>query len=258
MHLGLIACPWLCFQLAAPLLTLPLLPRFRAPLVPATAATAFAAAAEQEVLDPPGVFEIEPSTFTSEEAVSGHLGSAGDPAEVHIVRQGEGGLYAARSTLRVAVPALELYKWLTDPAENARIFSKRIANVNSRKLLEEDKRRRTRLFEVSKTGKFRLIGIPLMYESTVFALEDWEHLEIRFWQIRPGAMKHSSGLWRIIPSGPAESVVLFYSEAVPAFPLPAVFRTFAGRVVRDMANALLEDLRAAALAWDGTPHKWQP
>merc|ERR550525_1547349 len=112
--------------------------------------------------------------------------------------------------LRVAVPAYEIFTWLTDPVENTRIFAKRVARVNYRKLLEEDEATGTRLFEVSKTGKWRLIGIPLEYESSVFALEDWSRLEIRFWLVKPGAMRHSSGFWRIIPMGPSESLVLFY------------------------------------------------
>jgi len=266
LHLGVLILALLTWQLACPLLVvaaiflarpaLAPLPRLR-PSAVAPFPTAFAATAEQTVSSA-GVFEIDTSSMTSEDAVRKHLGEAGGPPEVEIVRQGEGGLYAARSTLRVAVPAYEIFRWLTDPRENARIFAKRIARVNQRKLVKEDKRAETRLFEVSKTGTFRLLGIPLEYESTVFALEDWRELEIRFWQVRPGAMRHSSGFWRIVPAGPSEAVVLFYSEAVPAFPLPYVFRAFAGRVVRDMASSLLEDLRSAALAWDGQPHRWQP
>lgn len=232
-------------------------PRLR-PSAIAPSPTAFAAQATAEhALHPAEAFEIDTSSMTSEDAVRRHVGPAGGPPEVEIVRQGEGGLYAARSSLRVPVPAYELYLWLTDPVENARIFAKRVRRVNHRKLLREDKRAETRLFEVSKTGFFRLLGIPLEYESTVFALEDWPKLEIRFWQTKPGAMRHSSGFWRIIPTGPSEAVVLFYSEAVPAFPLPYVFRAFAGRVVRDMAASLLEDLRDAALVWNGQPHRWQ-
>jgi len=227
------------------------------PLASQSQPTAFAAKTGHK-LSAAEMFEIDTSLMTSEDAVRRHAGRCNGDPEVQVVRQGEEGLYAARSTLRVAVPAYELFCWLTDPDKNAQIFAKRVVRVNQRTLVKEDKRAETRLFEVTKTGKFRLLGIPLEYESTVMALEDWRDLEIRFWQIRPGVMRHSAGFWRIIPTGPSEAVVLFFSEAVPSFELPSALRPFAARIVRDMAGGLLEDLRDAVLGWDGRPLTWRP
>lgn len=107
---------------------------------------------------------------------------------------------------------------------------------------------------MSKSGKWRPLGIPFSFESTVLALEDWHNLEIRFRLKRPGAMKHLSGFWRMVPAGPHESVVLFYTEATPSVPVPSIFRIFAGRFVREMCKELLQDLRSAAT----TPHEVPP
>jgi len=134
------------------------------------------------------LFKIDISDFTPEAAVRGHSGASGGPPEVEILRSGEAGVFAARGTLRVSAPAMEVFRRFTDPEENSRIFSRTCTAVNYRELIEEDATAKTRLFEVSKTGRWRLLGIPLSFESTVYALEDWRSLEIRFRLKRPGAM----------------------------------------------------------------------
>jgi len=200
-------------------------------------------------------FMIDISAFTPEAARKRHSGAVGGPPEVDILSTGEGGVFAARGTLRLAVTALEIFQRLTDPEENARIFARTCAAVNYRDLIEEDTTARTRLFEVSKTGRWSLLGIPLTFESTVYALEDWPALEIRFKLKKPGAMKHMSGYWRAVPSGKEETIVEFYNEAMPSFPLPRPVQSFAGRVVKQMCASLLEDLREASFSWPDRPLK---
>mmetsp|Transcript_85520 Transcript_85520/g.190037 ORF Transcript_85520/g.190037 Transcript_85520/m.190037 type:complete len:312 (+) Transcript_85520:129-1064(+) len=209
---------------------------------PSVAAPALAPAAS---LYP--VFKIDTSDFTPEDALRRHIGACGQPPEVEILRSGqENGVYAARGTVRVRSGAYEIFKRLTDPEENARIFAKTLASVNYRKLIEDDKEAGTRLFEVSKTGHWRVLGIPFNFESTVFAVEDWRRLEIRFRLKRPGAMQHMSGFWRMVPIGQHETLVLFYNEAVPSLPVPRLLRTFAAKAVQSMASSLLEELRDAS------------
>jgi len=198
-------------------------------------------------------FKIDISEFTTERALERHAGACGGAPEVEIVRSGEGGVFAASGTLRVSAPALDVFKRLTDPEENQVIFARTCAAVNYRDLIEEDSVAQTRLFEVSKTGRWRLLGIPLSFESTVYALEDWRSLEIRFRLKRPGAMSHMSGFWRIVPVGPQETLVLFYNEAVPSIPMPRLVRSFAGRAVQEMCASLLEDLRGASSTWAERP-----
>jgi len=189
-----------------------------------------------------------------EMALQRHVGlSCGAPPEVEIIRLGEGGVFAARGTMRVSVPAYDLFKRLTDPEENKRIFASNTASVNFRNLLEEDREKGTRLFEVSKTGRWRLIGIPLTFESTVFAEEDWRGLEIRFRLKKPGAMKHFSGFWRLVPVNRNETLVIFYNEGMPNFPFPVLFGRFVEKVVREMCASLLEDLRAASSSFAEVP-----
>lgn len=188
-------------------------------------------------------FKEDVSRFTSEHAIQTHVGHSGGPPEVEILRTGEDGIYSARGSVRVQMPALEVFKRLTNPEENKRIFERSCASVNYHKLIGEDKEAQTRLFEVSKTGRWRVLGIPFHFESTVFALEDWRALEISFGLKKPGAMQHLSGFWRTIPIGQHETLFLYYTEAVPSLPLPQIFRSVAGRFVRTLCEALLEDVR---------------
>lgn len=194
--------------------------------------------------------------WNSEDALRRHEGAAGGPPEVEILSTGEeSGVFAARGSIRLGAPAYEIFQRLTDPEENLRIFARTCASVNQRQLIEEDRAAGTRLFEVSKTGRWRLLGIPLSFESTVYAVEDWRALEIRFRLKKPGAMQHMSGFWRTVPVGPQEALVLFYNEAMPSFPVPRAFRAFGSRIVREMAGSLLEDLRNASTTWDERPWK---
>lgn len=194
-------------------------------------------------------FKVDVSGFTAEDALRRHTGACGGPPEVEVIQTGEDGLFAAIGTVRVRSSSLELFKRLTDPEENRRIFSDNVASVNYRHLIVDDKAAGTRLFEVSKTGRWHLAGLPFNFESTVLALEDWRTLEIRFRQKKAGAMQHMSGFWRVAPINQEESLVMFYNEAIPSFPVPRIFRQLAGRVVREMAASLLEDLRTASLKW---------
>mmetsp|Transcript_54472 Transcript_54472/g.117932 ORF Transcript_54472/g.117932 Transcript_54472/m.117932 type:complete len:299 (+) Transcript_54472:96-992(+) len=224
--------------------------------VAAAAAAAAASGVSSASVVPPGqkiafpVFKIDVSDFTPESALQGHEGTCGGPPEVDLVGTGEGNLWATRGTLRVEQPAYEIFRRLTDPEENMRIFSNTASALNYRKLLQEDEAKGLRLFEVSKTGRWRLFGIPLSFESTVIALEDWKGLEIKHRLKKPGAMSYMSGFWRTVPISKRETLVQFYNEGSPNFPLPAFVRTFTGRVVKEMAVSLLEDLRQAAKTWN--------
>eukprot|EP00440_Ansanella_granifera_P011501 gb/GFBE01012486.1/.p1 GENE.gb/GFBE01012486.1/~~gb/GFBE01012486.1/.p1 ORF type:complete len:362 (+),score=54.93 gb/GFBE01012486.1/:1-1086(+) len=194
-------------------------------------------------------FKLDVSQFTSEEAKERHIGACGGPPEVEIVSKGQGnGVLAARGTLRVRYNARKIFENLCDPEENRRIFSN-VSSVNFRKLIEEDKAAKTRLFEVSKTGLWTLLGLPFKFESTVLAVEDWRKYEIDFRLKKQGAMKHMSGFWRAVPVSPDETIVLFYNEAVPIVNVPSIFRTFAGRLIQEMAASLLEDLRKSVNRW---------
>lgn len=180
-----------------------------------------------------------------------HSGACGEPPEVEILRSGDDGIYAAWGTLRVRANALELFLRLTDPQENQRIFSNNrttSVTLNYRQLIKEDEELGTRLFEVSKTGLWRIYGMPFSFESTVFALEDWRNLEIRHCLKNKGAMSHMSGFWRLVPVSEEETLVLFYNEGIPFVPLPWPLKHIGGRVVGRMAFSLLEDLREATLA----------
>jgi len=194
----------------------------------------------------PPAFEANISSFTSEDAKRRHQGPCGGRPQVELIHWGQQGLYAARSTVRIAVPARTIMQWLTTPEINVKIFAKQTARANYRKLLHEDRKAGRYVFESSKTGQWRLFGIPIRHESTVIALEDWRRFEIRYWLKKPGAMKHFSGFWRMIPDGRQETLVLFYHEAVPAFPVPTVLRPVIRHVVHQMASSLLEALSEAA------------
>lgn len=199
--------------------------------------------------DPHASFKCDVSDFTTEKALQMHSGACGDPPEVEILRSGEGGVYAARGTLRVPVNALDMYLRVTDPEENQRIFSSNestTVTLNYRKLLKEDEKLRTRLFEVSKTGQWRVYGIPFSFESCVYALEDWRCLEIRHNLKSVGAMRYMSGFWRFVPIAPSETLVLFHNEGVPFIPLPWPMRPIGGRAAARMAYDLMEHIRVEA------------
>jgi len=194
-------------------------------------------------------FKLDVSRFTSEEAKERHIGDCGDPPEVEILSSGEeNGVLAARGTIRVRYSAKRIFESLCDPEENKRIFDN-CASVNLRRLVQEDEESKTRTFEVSKTGRWTLLGIPINFESTVLAKEDWKKYEISFKLKKQGAMKHMSGFWRVVPVSQDEAIVLFYNEAIPFIRIPSIFRAFAGRLIREMAASLLEDLRTAIVRW---------
>jgi len=206
-------------------------------------------------LDPGATFKCDVSDFTSERALKTHSGGCGDPPEVEILNSGEDGIYAARGTLRVPVNAMELFLHVTDPYENQRIFSNNkstTVTLNYRTLLNEDEKLGTRLFEVSKTGRWRIFGIPFSFESSVYALEDWKNLEIRHCLKSTGAMRHMSGFWRFVPIGPQETLVLFHNEGQPVIPLPWPLRPIGGRTAASMLYDLMEDIRLEA------SHYWDP
>eukprot|EP00442_Polarella_glacialis_P053994 CAMPEP_0115061506 /NCGR_PEP_ID=MMETSP0227-20121206/8043_1 /TAXON_ID=89957 /ORGANISM="Polarella glacialis, Strain CCMP 1383" /LENGTH=332 /DNA_ID=CAMNT_0002446811 /DNA_START=50 /DNA_END=1048 /DNA_ORIENTATION=- len=195
-------------------------------------------------------FALDVSRFTSEDARQRHVGACGGPPEVEIISTGLGtGVLAARGTVRVRASASRVFEALCDPEENKRIFDRNTASVNFRTLVEEDKVAKSRLFEVSKTGRWSLVGIPFNFESTVLALEDWKKREIRFRLKKEGAMKHMSGFWRAVPVNENEAIVMFYNEAIPSLPVPSMFRSFAGRIIEQMAASLLEDMREASIRW---------
>lgn len=198
----------------------------------------------------PGLLlEDESSNYTEEALLKLHAEVPVGQALVQSVSEGVDGIWAARGTLVVPAPAEEIFARLTDPDENVRIFARNVVALNYRNLLEEDSTAGTRLFEVSKTGCWRLLGLPFSFESTVFAVEDWRGLEIRFWLKRPGAMQHLSGFWRVVPISPRESLVVFYNEAVPRFHMPKIFHAFARRFLEQMCSSVLEDLGKAATGW---------
>eukprot|EP00931_Biecheleriopsis_adriatica_P076949 TRINITY_DN50605_c0_g1_i1.p1 TRINITY_DN50605_c0_g1~~TRINITY_DN50605_c0_g1_i1.p1 ORF type:complete len:355 (+),score=79.97 TRINITY_DN50605_c0_g1_i1:157-1221(+) len=194
-------------------------------------------------------FKLDVSQFTSEEAKERHIGGCGGPPEVETVSDSaDNGVLAARGTLRVRYDARKIFEALCDPEENKRIFDN-CSSVNLRNLLEEDEVAKTRLFEVSKTGVWTLVGLPFKFESTVYALEDWRQYQISFRLKKQGAMKHMSGFWRVVPVSHNESIVLFYNEAIPIVKVPSIFRVFAGRFIKEMATSLLEDLRKSTVRW---------
>jgi len=200
-------------------------------------------------------FQYDISEFTSE--TREHAADLGGPPAVESFCSGEGaaigcpdGLFAAGGTLKIAVPAKEVFDWMTDPVENARIFASNVAGLNYRKFLGAGAGPGTRCYEVSKVGKWRLLGIPLSFESTVIAVEDWEKLEVRYMLKKPGAMRVMAGFWRAVQLNSRETLVLFYTEGVPNFPMPGILRRFAGKVCQDMASSLLGDLRAEAVVYE--------
>mmetsp|Transcript_657 Transcript_657/g.1342 ORF Transcript_657/g.1342 Transcript_657/m.1342 type:complete len:299 (-) Transcript_657:96-992(-) len=194
-------------------------------------------------------FMIDASRLSSEDAVRSHTGNAGESPEVKVVAGGETGLYATIATYKVHLPAQQVFEYFTDPDENFRIFEKHTAAVNYRNLIEEDKDAGLRTFEVSKSGKWRILGIPFSFESTVYATEDWKALEISYRLKKPGAMKHMAGFWRCVPLSKEESLVVFYHEAEPSVPLPSIFRSLTSRFLTSMASSMLEDVRERSQQW---------
>lgn len=209
-----------------------------------------AALSEQlgEQLDPRETFKCDVSDFTTEKALQMHSGGCGDPPEVFLLKQGEGGVYAGCGTLRLRINAVDLFLRLTDPEINLQVFSNSRSSaitLNYRNLIREDEHLGTRLFEVSKTGQWRIFGIPFNFESTVYALEDWRNLEIRHCLKTPGGMTHLSGFWRMVPLAPNETLVLLHNEGVPFFKLPWPLRPVGGRAAGRMAYELMESVRHA-------------
>eukprot|EP00931_Biecheleriopsis_adriatica_P124028 TRINITY_DN99112_c0_g1_i1.p1 TRINITY_DN99112_c0_g1~~TRINITY_DN99112_c0_g1_i1.p1 ORF type:complete len:271 (+),score=46.58 TRINITY_DN99112_c0_g1_i1:121-933(+) len=185
------------------------------------------------------------SNFHPEDVKRMHASQCGEPPDVQLLNLGFQGLYAARSMVRIAAPARTIMEWLSTPDINLRIFAKHTVSHNYRKLLYEDRNGRIKVYESSKTGLWRVLGVRLYFESTVLALEDWKNLEIRYWLKRPGAMKHFSGVWKLVPSGKGETLIVFYHEAMPAKALAPVMRLFrpaVAEVCRRLAASLLEDL----------------
>ncbi|CAE7945127.1 unnamed protein product [Symbiodinium sp. KB8] len=188
-----------------------------------------------------------------------------DEPSVQSMRAGEqNGLFAVSGALRLAHGALKVFTWLTDAKESEKVFSEHVQSCNSRRLLAE--RGNQKLVEVSKTGRWRLLGIPFSFESTVTVLEDWRDYKATFRQKKRGAMKHFAGFWQVVPVSTEESVVLLYTEAVPGFPVPSLLRRFARVVVEDMAWSVLKDLRDAAansralveeLSLEGARVRWE-
>mmetsp|Transcript_45266 Transcript_45266/g.125603 ORF Transcript_45266/g.125603 Transcript_45266/m.125603 type:complete len:329 (+) Transcript_45266:207-1193(+) len=202
---------------------------------------------QKSELSPP--FQGNVSSITFEEALRMHRGPCGGPPQVQLLSWGLNGLYSARSTLRVALPARMVMEWLTTPEKNLEIFAKHTVRLNYRKLLRDDSRAGTRLYESSKTGQFKFFGVNIQHESTVFALEDWHSFEIRYWLKRPGAMKHFSGFWQMVPIGRRETLVVFYHEAELAFAVPLVLKPVIKRFCVQMALSMLEELSQAVDAW---------
>mmetsp|Transcript_40568 Transcript_40568/g.116122 ORF Transcript_40568/g.116122 Transcript_40568/m.116122 type:complete len:266 (+) Transcript_40568:1975-2772(+) len=199
-------------------------------------------------------FKVDVAGVISEEMHRQHVGKYGEE-DIQVVERGDGptGVYAVKATMRLRAPAYDIFKRLCDPEENKRIFDRTTASVNCRDLLTESKEDGTRVFEVSKTGRWKIMGIPVTFESTVLAVEDWKSLEIRYRLKNPGAMRHFSGFWRLFPVGRNEALVLVYQEAVPAFPMPSFFRSFIEKVVKTVCGSLLADLRDSSLTWDERP-----
>jgi len=194
---------------------------------------------------PKPVFQNDVERYSSDYALQVRQRGCSEPPEVEAIGIGEchAGVFAGLGSVRVAMPALEVFRCFTDPAVNKQIFARSVGAVNHRFLVHEDKEAKKRLFEVSKTGRWRVLGIPFGFESTVFALEDWNTLQIDFGLKKPGAMKHMSGFWRTIPVSENETLVLYYTEAVPSIPLPPIFRGLSERLVKSLQFALLEDVQ---------------
>ncbi|CAK0891864.1 unnamed protein product [Prorocentrum cordatum] len=174
------------------------------------------------------MFLCDVAGLVSEEAVRRRAGESGGLPGVETLERGDGpdGVYSALASVRLEAPAYDVFRRLCDPEENKRIFDRTCASVNYRHILEEDPEEQSRLIEVSKTGRWRILGIPVHFESTVFAVEDWKSLEIRFRIKSSGTMQHFSGFWKMCPLRQNETVVLFYQEAVPSIPMPKLFRAF--------------------------------
>ncbi|CAE7943845.1 unnamed protein product, partial [Symbiodinium necroappetens] len=85
-----------------------------------------------------------------------------DEPSVQSMRAGEqNGLFAVSGALRLAHGALKVFTWLTDAKESEKVFSEHVQSCNSRRLLAE--RGNQKLVEVSKTGRWRLLGIPFSF-----------------------------------------------------------------------------------------------
>jgi len=186
------------------------------------------------------------SQFTAEKALLEHVGPCGGPPEIKalaIGRDRDLGIFSARGSVRVAAPATEVFERFADPVENQRMFERTIVKVNFRKLIRCDDAAKTLLYEVSKTGRWRILGIPWTSDSTVYALEDWQSLKIEFHLKEPGMMRHLSGFWHAIPVSEQETLVFYYTEAVPTFTVPQFLQAAAARYVKALQYELLEDVR---------------
>lgn len=191
-------------------------------------------------------FRNNVSQFTAERALLEHVGPCGGPPEVEalaIGRNCDSGIFAARGGVRVAAPATEVFERFVDPVENQRMFERTIVKVNLRRLIQRDDVAKTRLYEVSKTGRWRILGVPWTSDSTVYALEDWQSFKIEFHLKEPGMMQHLSGFWQVIPVSEQETLIFYYTEAVPAFPVPQFLQAAASRFVKALQYELLQDVR---------------
>ncbi|CAK0876909.1 unnamed protein product [Prorocentrum cordatum] len=221
-------------------------PRTQRPSALSPAASVVLPRFKVDVAGPPSHLGGDASTARGQVRRGGYSGRrAGRRAHGRVRRQGHHA--AARARVRHFQAAVR------PGGENKRIFDRTTASVNCRDLLTESKEDDgTRVFEVSKTGRWKIMGIPVTFESTVLAVEDWKSLEIRYRLKNPGAMRHFSGFWRLFPVGRNEALVLVYQEAVPAFPMPSFFRSFIEKVVKTVCGSLL-DLRDSSLTWDERP-----
>eukprot|EP00930_Biecheleria_cincta_P096191 TRINITY_DN88069_c0_g1_i1.p1 TRINITY_DN88069_c0_g1~~TRINITY_DN88069_c0_g1_i1.p1 ORF type:complete len:348 (+),score=47.83 TRINITY_DN88069_c0_g1_i1:62-1105(+) len=215
-----------------------------------------------------------------EKALDQH--NTGYDPDIEVMSSGTGELFAARSTLRIRLPADSVFRMLVDPWENKRVFGKHVVSVNFRNLLAEDPVKRLRLFEVSKTGEWWLLGaVRLKHESTVIVEEDWRQRQVRYTLSKSGQMRRFAGAWHVIslacePSNKdegmgnckilregetladeqrLESLVVHYHEAVLAFAMPRILRPLSRKVVRTMGHSLLHDLQVGAESVDvGSAH----
>ena len=191
-------------------------------------------------------FELKLKDKTSPtELLTMYSNVSGDEPSVQSMRAGEhSGLFAVSGALRLSQGALKVFTWLTDAEKSEEVFSQHMHSCNKRRILGE--KGHEKLVEVSRVGRWRLLGIPFSFESNVTVLEDWQNYKASFRQKARGAMKHFAGFWQVVPTSREESVVLLYTEAVPGFPVPSLLRRFARVVVEDMARSVLQDLLDAA------------
>jgi len=113
------------------------------------------------------------------------------------VAEGNGFLYSLKLRAKLEEKPSVVYEILTDP-DSVRVF-RNIKACTYRKILEEDKQKKTRKLEVAHKALAKFLFLNITFETRLYVWEDDINKRIRFCTAQEGFMKRFEGSWHIQP-----------------------------------------------------------